>query len=82
MEHLNKLTKVAVDGLGANKSEKAITRVGKAIVTMAGTLDNFDAVNNVPAVSGAHSRKAADKDLHKVIKQLVKSEVFACPMKI
>ena len=27
MEHLNKLAKVAVDGLGVNKSEKAITRV-------------------------------------------------------
>ena len=76
MEHLNKIAKVAVDGLGANKSEKAITRVGKAIGTMAGTLDNFDSVNNVPAVSGAHSRKSADKDLHKVVNQLVKSEVF------
>ena len=43
---------------------------------MADTLDHFDAVNNVPAVSGVHSHKAADKDLHKVIKQLVKSEVF------
>lgn len=76
MEHLNPLTKVAVEGLGANKSEKAITRVGKAIGTMSITLDHFDTVNNVPSVSGAHSVKSTDKDLHKIINQLVKSKVF------
>ena len=43
---------------------------------MSSTLDNFDAVNNVPAVSGAHSVKSSDKDLHKIINQLVKSKVF------
>ena len=41
MEHLNKLAKVAVDGLGANKTEKAIQRVGKAIGTMAGMIDTL-----------------------------------------
>lgn len=47
MEHLNKLAKVAVEGLGANKTEKAIQRVGKAIGTMAGMIDTFDTVNGV-----------------------------------
>ena len=64
MEHLNRL--VAVEGLGANKSKKAITRVGKAIGTTSSTLDYFDTVNNVPAVSAAHSVKSSDKDLHKI----------------
>ena len=76
MEHLNKVAKVAIDGLGANKSEKAITRVGKAIGTMTSTIDNFDTVNKVPAESGAHSKKSSEKDLNKVISQLVKSKVF------
>ena len=76
MEHLNKLAKVAVEGLGANKSEKAITRVGKAIGTMTSILDNFDAVNKVPSESGAHSKKSSEKDLNKIINQLVKSKVF------
>lgn len=76
MEHLNKIAKVAIEGLGANKSEKAITRVGKAIGTMTSTLDQFDTVNNVPAESGAHSKKSSEKDLHKVVNQLVKSRVF------
>ena len=76
MEHLNKLAKVAVDGLGANKTEKAIQRVGKAIGTMAGMIDTFDTENNVPSVSGAHSKKSSEKDLKKIVSQLVKSSVF------
>lgn len=76
MEHLNKLAKVAVEGLGANKTEKAIQRVGKAIGTMAGMIDTFDAMNNVPSVSGAHSKKSSEKDLKKIVSQLVKSSVF------
>ena len=76
MEHLNKLAKVAIEGLGANKSEKAITRVGKAIGTMTDTLENFDAINKVPAESGVHSKSSSEKDQNKVVKQLVKSKVF------
>ena len=33
-------------------------------------------INNVPAESGAHSKKSIEKDLHKVVNQLVKSRVF------
>ena len=43
---------------------------------MASTLHNFDAVNKVPAESGAHSKKSSEKDLNKVINQLVKYKVF------
>jgi hypothetical protein len=31
MEHLNRLVKVAIEGLGANKSEKVIRRASKAL---------------------------------------------------
>ncbi len=31
MEHLNRLVKVSIEGLGANKSEKSIKRVAKAM---------------------------------------------------
>ena len=31
MEHLNRLCKTAIEGLGANKSQKAIIRVGKQL---------------------------------------------------
>ena len=54
MEHLNRVAKIAIDGLGANKSQKAIKRIGKAIGTVSLSIENFDAISNVPAVSGAH----------------------------
>ena len=76
MEHLNRLVKDAIKGLGANKSSKAINRVGKAIGTITKTLTNFDAVNNVPDESGHHSKRSSEKDLHKIVNQLVKSRVF------
>ena len=63
MEHLNKIIKVAVQGLGANKTEKAIQRVGRGIGTMADTMDTFVAVNNVPSMSRAHSNKSSEKNL-------------------
>ncbi len=50
MEHLNKMAKEAINFLGANKSEKAIQRVGKAIGTLP-VLNNFDMVNNVSTMS-------------------------------
>ena len=76
MEHLNREAKTAIDGLGANKSQKAIQRTGKAIGTLTSTLNKFDATNNVPQVSGHHSVRSSEKDLCRVINELVKSEVF------
>lgn len=76
MEHLNRVAKVAIDGLGPNKSKNAIERVGKAIGTITSSLDKFDSTNNVSAESGHHSTRSSDKDLSKVINQLVKSKVF------
>jgi L1 cell adhesion molecule like protein len=76
MEHLNRVAKVAIEGLGHNKSKKAIERVGKAIGTITSSLDKFDSTNNVPAESGHHSTRSSYKDLLKVVNQLVKSKVF------
>ena len=84
MEHLNNTAKLALEGLGAKKTEKTITRVGKAIGTM---IDTFDTVDNVPSVSGAHSKKSSEKHLNKIFGQLVKSgqvrqktEIISTPM--
>lgn len=45
LEHLNRLCKDAVAGLGSNKTETAITRVGKCIGPLSRFLTNFDATN-------------------------------------
>ncbi len=42
MEHLNRLVKVSMEGLGANKSEKSIKRVAKAMGVLAKATNSFD----------------------------------------
>ena len=63
MDHLNRLVKTAINGLGANKSKKSIIRVGKMIGTLSATVDLFDKENSVPSVSSAHSMMSISKDL-------------------
>ena len=77
MEHLNRVAKIAIAGLGANKSQKAIQRIGKAFGTVSLSLENFDAISNVPAESGAHTTRSSEKDLLKIIKELAKPKVFS-----
>ncbi len=40
-EHLNRVCKEAVQGLRANKTEKAITKIGKTLGTVVPVLDNY-----------------------------------------
>ena len=42
MEHLNRVVKTAIDGLGANKTEKAIQRVGKCVREFIHIMDAYD----------------------------------------
>ena len=77
MEHLNRVAKVSIGGLGANKSEKAIRRIGKAIGTVSKSLENFDEISNVPSESSTHTTRSSEKDLSQIVKELVKAEVFS-----
>ena len=63
LEHLNRLCKTAIKGLGANKTESCITRVGKALGTIAPILENFDTINKVAKLSGKHHAASSEKDL-------------------
>ena len=71
MEHLNRLIKTAIEGLGANKSKKAITRAGKAVGSLCSVLDSFDREADVPTPSGKHSEESRQKDLNKIVEQLL-----------
>ena len=75
-EHLNRLCKTAVKGLGANKTQQCITRVARAIGTIAPVLDNFDSDNGVIGHSSAHKVSNSDKDVKSVVTELLKNEVF------
>ena len=71
MEHLNRLCKDCISGLGASKTPKAISRIGKAIGPLQEVLDNFDSNVAVSSVSVKHKVFPADIDQEKIINELV-----------
>lgn len=76
MEHLNRVVKTAIEGLGANKTMKAIVRVGKCVGTFEKILDAYDKQAGVAALSGKHSKPSLLKDLHEVVQQLLEADIF------
>lgn len=77
MEHLNRLCKGAITGLGANKSQRGITRAAEALGTITPVLSNYDSDNKVAVVSGIHNAPPQEKDVKKVVNQLLLSDVFS-----
>lgn len=76
-EHLNRLCKESVRGLQANKTEKAIIKIGKTLGTVAPLLDNFDQENNISHTSGAHKVPSTEKDVNLIVEHLHKSKIFS-----
>ena len=76
-EHLNRVAKECIFHLGANKSHKSITRVGKAIGTIAPVLQQFDTVNDIKSPSGAHKRPSQEKDRDIILKYLFHNQIFS-----
>lgn len=76
LEHMNRLVQTALAGLGSNKSEKAIVRVGKSIGILSKFLEVYDNETGVKSPSGKHSEKSMLKDLHKIIEQLTACNAF------
>ncbi len=58
MEHFNRLVKVSMEGLGANKSEKSIKRVAKAMGVLAKATNSFNCEVGIVSTSGKHSEKS------------------------
>ena len=76
MEHLNRVVKDCLRGLGANQTDTAILRIGRALGTIVPVLTKFDESNNVPAISGAHTRKSMQRDQNVIVDELKKNKVF------
>ena len=77
MEHLNRLCKSSIENLGANKTEKAIERVGKVISVLQKVTSNYDTVTSTTESSGAHKRASAERDVMLVLDEVhKKSAVF------
>ena len=77
MEHLNRLAKDAIRNLKSNKTPRSISRIGRAIGTLAPLLDNFDEENSVHLSSSKYRKPSASKDICIVVEHLIKDEVFS-----
>ncbi len=76
MEHMNRVVKTVISGLGANKTEKAIIRAGKSVGLLSDILAAYDDEAGVSLISGKHTEKSVVKDLHLIVEQLMESDVF------
>ncbi len=76
-EHLNRVITESIKGLRANKTEVAVTRVGKALGTLYPVLDNFDSDNSVRKPSGSHKVPSWTKDRDVIIDCLIQSNIFS-----
>ena len=56
MEHLNRVAKDAMRNLTSNKTTSSISRIGRAIGTLAPLLDQFDEDNSVYSSSSKYSQ--------------------------
>ena len=71
MEHLNRVLKDGIKGLGANKRERAITRLGKCIDSIDQVLNNYDHYHHVHHTSHYHTAASLQKDIELVLSELV-----------
>ena len=76
LEHLNRVCKEAIQHLGANKTPRAVSRIGKVAGIVSETLRHFDKVSRVNHGFGWHTHKSDDRDLMMVLNELMTSKVF------
>ncbi len=61
MEHLNRVCKDAISGLGSNITDNSIQRVGRCLGRLEGILQHYDKDNGVKEVSGRHSIRSTTR---------------------
>ena len=76
-EHLNKLCKDLVKGLGSNKTKENTIRCSKAMGVLHDFLANFDELNQVPSTNGAHSSPSFKEDVKLIVNELNTARVFS-----
>ena len=76
-EHLNRLCKDCVKGLGSNKTKENIIRCSKAMGVLHDFLANFDKLNEVSSTSGAHSSPSFKEDVKLILNELNTARVFS-----
>ena len=83
MEHLNRVCKDAVRGLGANKTPQALVKIGRVVGILDNVMINFDEDNMVRQQLGRHEVANFRKDMITVVKVLINEELLVHkPMKL
>ena len=75
-EHLNRLLKDIIKGIGANKTEEALVRSSKALGTLHNMLSQFDKDNHLDNTSEVHRPPSCKRELNTIIKELKTHQVL------
>ena len=76
MEHLNRVAKLCVQQLGANKTGKSIQRIGKCVGAVDKILQHYDQENDITTPSIHHSIPSSKEEKCLIIDELLKNEIF------
>lgn len=76
MEHLNRVCKDAVNGLAANKTPKALVRVGKVVGVLDSVVKSIENDLNSDKRSGKHNTPSINKDIIACVSVLAEAKVF------
>lgn len=82
MEHLNRLCKEAIKGLGANKTPSAIKRIGDAIGPLHAVLENFDDSVLHSNLDTSHKVASSQKDRNKIFQLSVVLDEHQDPTRV
>ena len=70
MEHLNRVCKESISGLGANITDHSIQRAGRSVGRCNEILANLDELAGVRPESDYHTVRSSQADLQKILQQL------------
>ena len=76
LEHLNRIIKETIEGVGSNKSKENVVQGSKALGVTHHILNKYDQDNIVCLSSGVHSVPGSQKELQMIIKKLQEHQVF------
>ena len=73
----NRIVKEGMQALLSNVNEaQAIEKIGKGLRLHVDFLNNFDMCTDIPIFHGHHSSKILPKDLHLVLEELYKRQMY------
>ena len=75
-EHQNKLFKEIIRSMGANMTDKSITRAARSVSTLQRIREEYDLQSDVPTPTSKHSTKDDQHDVHTVSSVLTTNKIL------